>query len=109
MENRTAVRAFVALGSEPRLNIFRLVVQRGASGLHPSNIQEMLGIPGATLSFHLKELVSADLLTVERHGRNLLYRPNAVLTSLLVDFLVENCCDGKTCSINAKYLIKSNT
>lgn len=107
MENKTAVRAFVALGSEPRLNIFRLVVQRGATGLYPCNIQELLGIPGATLSFHLKELVSANLLSVERQGRNLLYRPNAAMTSQLVGFLVDNCCGGKPCGIDLKSLKKS--
>ncbi len=102
MENKTAVRAFVALGSAPRLNIFRLVVQRRATGLHPSRIQELLGIPGATLSFHLKELTAANLLTVERQGRNLLYRPNASVASELVTFLLENCCGGKPCGINPK-------
>jgi len=100
MENKTALRAFLALGSEPRLNIFRLVVQRGGDGLYPSQIQELLGLPAATLSFHLKELIAADLLTVERQSRNLCYRPNTVLVGDLVAFLVENCCGGRTCSID---------
>ena len=98
MKNADAINAFVALGQETRLNIFRLIVQRGDIGLTPSQIIEKLGIPNATLSFHLKELVSADLLVVERQSRNLIYRPNAKLVQDLSGFLLENCCSGKSCA-----------
>lgn len=102
MENKLAVRAFLALGQETRLNIFRLVVHRGTDGLFPSQIQELLGIPAATLSFHLRELVSSGLLTVERQSRNLIYRADNGLANQLLDFLVENCCGGELCAINRK-------
>ena len=97
MKNVDAINAFLALGQETRLNIFRLIVQRGDVGLTPSQIIEKLGIPNATLSFHLKELVSADLLLVERQSRNLIYRPNAKLVQDLSGFLLDNCCGGKSC------------
>ncbi|WP_114663382.1 ArsR/SmtB family transcription factor [Polynucleobacter necessarius] len=97
MKNADAISAFLALGQETRLNIFRLIVQRGDIGLTPSQIIEKLGIPNATLSFHLKELVGADLLLVERQSRNLIYRPNAKLVQDLSGFLMENCCGGKSC------------
>ena len=97
MKNTDAIKAFLALGQETRLNIFRLVVQRGDTGLTPSKIIEKLGIANATLSFHLKELVSADLLSVERQSRNLIYRPNAILVQELSSFLLENCCGGQSC------------
>jgi DNA-binding transcriptional ArsR family regulator len=97
MKNTIAVQAFLALGQESRLNIFRLIVQRGDEGLTPSQIIEKLGIPNATLSFHLKELVNSNLLLVERQSRNLIYRPNADLVEELSDFLLDNCCGGKTC------------
>jgi ArsR family transcriptional regulator len=97
MKNADAINAFLALGQETRLNIFRLIVQRGDLGLTPSQIIEKLGIPNATLSFHLKELVGADLLLVERQSRNLIYRPNAKLVQDLSGFLLENCCGGKSC------------
>ena len=97
MKNTDAVQAFLALGQESRLNVFRLIVQRGDVGLTPSQIIEKLGIPNATLSFHLKELVNAELLLVERHSRNLIYRPNARLVQDLSSFLLENCCGGKAC------------
>jgi ArsR family transcriptional regulator len=97
MKNTDAISAFLALGQESRLNIFRLIVQRGEIGLTPTQIIEKLGIPNATLSFHLKELVKANLLLVERQSRNLIYRPNANLVNSLSDFLLDNCCGGKSC------------
>ena len=100
MKNTDAIKAFLALGQETRLNIFRLVVQRGDTGLTPSQIIEKLGIANATLSFHLKELVGADLLSVERQSRNLIYRPNANLVQELSGFLLENCCGGQSCVPN---------
>lgn len=98
MKNTDAVAAFLALGQESRLNIFRLIVQRGDIGLTPTQIIEKLGIPNATLSFHLKELMQANLLLVERQSRNLIYRPNAVLVQDLSTFLLDNCCGGKSCT-----------
>ena len=98
MKNTDAIKAFLALGQETRLNIFRLVVQRGDTGLTPSQIIEKLGIANATLSFHLKELVGADLLSVERQSRNLIYRPNTNLVQELSGFLLENCCGGQSCA-----------
>lgn len=97
MKNADAINAFLALGQETRLNIFRLIVQRGDVGLTPSQIIEKLGMPNATLSFHLKELLNAELLLVERQSRNLIYRPNAKLVQDLSSFLLENCCGGKSC------------
>jgi DNA-binding transcriptional ArsR family regulator len=97
MKNSEAVSAFLALGQESRLNVFRLIVQRGDVGLTPSQIIEKLGIPNATLSFHLKELYQSHLITVERQSRNLIYRPNAKLVQNLSEFLLDNCCGGKPC------------
>ena len=98
MNNSDAIAAFLALGQETRLNIFRLVVQRGDTGLTPSELVERLGIPNATLSFHLKELARSGLLQVERQSRHLIYRPNAALVEALSGFLLENCCGGRPCT-----------
>ncbi len=97
MNNSEAITAFLALGQETRLNIFRLIVQRGDSGLTPTELVEQLGVPNATLSFHLKELLRANLLLVEGQSRHLIYRPNAALVQSLGGFLLENCCGGKPC------------
>lgn len=100
MKNIDAISAFLALGQETRLNVFRLIVQRGDDGLTPSQIIEKLGIPNATLSFHLKDLITANLLLVERQSRNLIYRPNAEQVQKLSEFLLANCCGGKSCLPN---------
>jgi len=97
MKTTDAVQAFVALGQESRLNVFRLIIQKGDVGLTPTQINELLGIPNATLSFHLKELLNADLISVERQSRNLIYRPNAATVDALMRFLMDNCCGGKSC------------
>ncbi len=98
MNNQDAIVAFLALGQESRLNIFRLIVQRGDRGLTPGELIEKLGIPNATLSFHLKELTRARLISAERQSRHLLYRPNASLIQTLSNFLLENCCNGQPCA-----------
>lgn len=97
MKNPDAIAAFLALGQETRLNTFRLIVQRGDAGLRPAQLVELLGIPNATLSFHLKELTRANLLVVERQSRHLIYRPNASLVQALSAFLLDDCCGGKPC------------
>lgn len=97
MKNKDAILVFLALGQESRLNIFRLIVQHGDTGLTPGAIIEILGIPNATLSFHLKELLHASLILVERQSRNLIYRPNAEMVKNITDFLLKNCCNGKPC------------
>jgi ArsR family transcriptional regulator len=81
-----------ALASESRLTLYRLLVKRGPRGFTPSELSERLEIPGPTLSFHLKELVRAQLLTSRREGRNLYYSPNFEQIGSLVEFLTENCC-----------------
>jgi ArsR family transcriptional regulator, arsenate/arsenite/antimonite-responsive transcriptional repressor len=102
MKNTDAVQSFLALGQESRLNIFRLIVQKGTEGITPSEIKESLGMPAATLSFHLKELYQANLILVERQSRNLIYRPHAEQVTDLMDFLLFNCCGGKVCAPNKK-------
>lgn len=97
MENLNAVNAFVALGQDSRLNVFRLIVQRGDVGVTPSQIKELLGIPAATLSFHIKQLLNAELIIMERQSRNLIYRPNQQTVDNLMKFLMQNCCGGKPC------------
>lgn len=101
MKNSDAIQAFLALGQETRLNVFRLIVQKGDTGIRPSQLGELLGVPPATLSFHLKELCLAHLVTVERLSRNLIYRPRADRVEALMQFLLFNCCGGQACSTPA--------
>lgn len=97
MDISTAVLSLTALAQESRLTIFRLLVQHGPDGLCVGAIGEELGIPAATLSFHLKELNRAGLVTATREGRNIFYAPNVELMNALLTYLTENCCGGKAC------------
>ena len=74
MEEQEIVRALAALAHPVRLQVFRALVVTGPGGLTPGVMQEGLGIPPATLSFHLKELAHAGLVAQQRDGRNLIYR-----------------------------------
>jgi DNA-binding transcriptional ArsR family regulator len=74
MEEAEVVKAMAALAQETRLRIFRLLVVAGPNGLTPGHMSEQLGTAPTALSFHLKELSHAGLVTAERDGRNLIYR-----------------------------------
>lgn len=89
------VRAFAALAQETRLTVFRLVMKAGPLGLPAGVIAETLDVPPATLSFHLKELARAGLVTARREGRRIYYAPDMAGTRDLIGFLTEDCCQGR--------------
>ena len=97
MEESEAIRALAALGQPQRLKIFRALVVGGREGRTPGLLVESLGIPAATLSFHLKELVNSGLVTQERASRNLVYRAAYDRVNSLLGYLTENCCEGREC------------
>lgn len=86
--------ALAALGQTTRLSVFRLLVEAGPSGRMAGEIAEMLALPGATLSFHLKELSAAGLVAGEQQGRFICYRANFDAMNDLIAFLTRNCCGG---------------
>ena len=94
MEISDALAALVGLAQESRLNVFRLLVQTGADGLQPGQVSERLGLPPATLSFHLNQLRHAGLVTVRRNGRALIYVAEYDTMNALLAYLTENCCQG---------------
>ncbi|MBH9551919.1 ArsR/SmtB family transcription factor [Inhella gelatinilytica] len=95
MNDETVIQALAALAHPVRLAVFRALVVAGPQGLRPGEMQEALGIPAATLSFHLKELSHAGLVGVEREGRHLTYRAQFERMSALVGYLTANCCQGR--------------
>jgi len=97
MENQDVIRALGALAHDLRLKVFRMLVVAGPEGLTPGTIAEQLDVPGATLSFHLKELMHAQLVTQQREGRNLIYRAEFAQMNALLGFLTANCCQGQPC------------
>ena len=98
MEKQQVLAALGALAQETRLDVFRLLVEQGPEGLPAGDIARALELPPATLSFHLKELKSADIVSCEREGRSLLYAANFVRMQELLRFLTDNCCRGFGCA-----------
>lgn len=94
MERTNAVAALAALAQESRLDVFRLLVQAGGEGLPVGRIGERLGLPSATLSFHLNRLKQAGLVSFRREGRSLIYAADFGAMNGLMGYLTENCCGG---------------
>jgi DNA-binding transcriptional ArsR family regulator len=97
MEKQDAISALAALAHETRLDVFRLLVQAGGEGLPAGALSQALGVPSATLSFHLKELKNAGVVACRREGRSLIYRADFAAMNALLAYLTENCCQGAAC------------
>lgn len=95
METKAALKVLAALAQDTRLAIFRYLVEVGPEGVHAGSIAETLGLPGATLSFHLKELHHADLVESRQEGRFVRYTANLATVQAMVGYLTETCCGGK--------------
>lgn len=102
MTDEQAVQALGALAHPLRLKIFRALVVVGAPGMNAGTIQEGVGVPPATLSFHLKELTNSGLVTVERLARNYIYRAAYGEMNSLLGYLTDNCCQGAECAVEAE-------
>lgn len=100
MNETQAISALGALAHTQRLRVFRSLVVAGPEGLTPSIMAERLDVARNTLSFHLKELAHASLVTVEQQGRNLIYRADFAHMNGLLGYLTEHCCQGGVCETN---------
>jgi ArsR family transcriptional regulator, arsenate/arsenite/antimonite-responsive transcriptional repressor len=94
MDEQSAVTSLAALAQGMRLRIFRALVGAGPQGLTPGALSLMLGLPGSTLSFHLKELMHAGMVSQQRDGRNLIYRPALEQMDALLVYLTAHCCQA---------------
>lgn len=94
MENKTAVSALGALAQETRLAIFRLLITAGADGVSAGRIGDELEVPGATLSFHLKELVQSGLVSSRQEKQFIYFAVDYERMAELMTFLTQNCCQG---------------
>jgi ArsR family transcriptional regulator, arsenate/arsenite/antimonite-responsive transcriptional repressor len=94
MEEQAVVQSLAALAQPLRLKVFRALVVAGPRGLTPGAMSEGAGVPPATLSFHLKELMHAGLVTQQRDGRYLIYRADFARMNGLLGYLTDNCCEG---------------
>ena len=95
MEDKYVIKALAALAQANRLQIFRTLVVKGSGG------------PANTLSFHLKELMNADLISQERSGRNLIYRAQFDSMNAVLAYLSENCCQGEVCEMSTDTVCKT--
>lgn len=97
METKAAISALAALAQESRLAVFRLLVKQGPAGMAASKIAEQLGVVPSSLSFHLKELSHAGLITPRPEGRFVIYAANFSTMNALLAFLTDSCCSGNPC------------
>ena len=100
METNQAVTTLTALAQASRLDVFRLLVQAGEGGMAAGKISAATCIAPSSLSFHLKELSHAGLLTQRQEGRFVIYSANFATAAALVAFLSEHCCSGQSCELS---------
>lgn len=98
MDTKHVLAALAALAQESRLSVFRLLIQVGPAGMAASKIGEHLDIVPSSLSFHLKELTRAGLITPKQDGRFVIYSADVSIMNGVIGFLTENCCGGVPCS-----------
>ncbi len=99
MEEKDVIRALAALAQPVRLQVFRALIVAGPEGLTPGTMAEALAVPPNTLSFHLKELANAGLVTQERASRHIIYRAAFEHMNAVLAYLTENCCRGAPCNV----------
>jgi ArsR family transcriptional regulator, arsenate/arsenite/antimonite-responsive transcriptional repressor len=101
MNETQAVKALAALAHSTRLRVFRELVGAGPAGIHPGALSQTLACAPTALSFHLKELSQAGLVSSEREGRHLVYRAAFAHMNDLLAYLTEHCCQGQPCELAA--------
>ncbi len=97
MNQDESIAALGALAHKTRLEVFRLLVQRGPDGLPAGAIAQAVGLPPSSLTFHLQHLARAGLISQRRVSRQLFYATDFAAMNALVGYLTENCCGGATC------------
>ena len=98
-DEQQTVQALAALAQVQRLRAFRALVVAGRAGLTPGAMAEQLEISPSALSFHLKELAQADLVSAEPQGRHLIYRAQFFRMNDLLAYLTAHCCAGEPCEV----------
>lgn len=104
MKSIAALSALSALAQETRLAVFRHLVAAGREGASAGAIAEALGVPAPTLSFHLKELEHAGMISSIRSGRSIVYSADFGRMRELLSYLMDDCCGGRPeiCNLTLK-------
>ncbi len=92
MDIEVVAKALKELGHPTRLAVYRKLVKAGSQGIAVGEVQEALGIPGSTLSHHLKGLEAAQLISQRREGRTLFCVAHYEQLDCVIGFLKEECC-----------------
>src|SRR5260370_33467085 len=98
MNSNIVIRSLAALHHESRLAVFRMLVTAGPTGLPAGEIAQQLNVSPSSLSFHLKDLSHAELVSSRQEGRYVFYSANFDAMNELIGFLTENCCAGAPCT-----------
>ena len=96
MKTKQVIDALGALAHETRLEVYRMLVQKGPEGIPAGTIAEKLGIPPSSLTFHLQQLLHAGLVTQRRLSRQIIYAADYAVMNRVLGFLTENCCGRET-------------
>ncbi|MGL6176607.1 MAG: ArsR/SmtB family transcription factor [Vibrionaceae bacterium] len=94
MNKDSVTKIFESLSSGIRLDVWRSLVKTGLDGMVAGELSSELNVAPNTLSFHLKAMLHAGLVSVEQEGRFLRYRANLSLMVDLIGYLTEECCGG---------------
>lgn len=108
METNEALSAFAALSQEIRLEALRKLVKAGPNGIAAGDLAGATGVAAPTMSFHLKELSNAGLVSSRKEGRHVFYAADYGGLRRLVDFLMADCCQGDP-RLCGPYIIKENS
>jgi DNA-binding transcriptional ArsR family regulator len=98
LDSDHVIGALAALAQEQRLALFRQLVRVGPGGMAAGALADLLGVPNSSLSFHLSQLTGAGLIRQRRAGRSLIYSADFSAMTALIDFLLEQCCEGAACA-----------
>jgi ArsR family transcriptional regulator len=108
MQEQDVITALAALAQPVRLRVFRALIGAGPDGMTPGSLVQTLDVPATAMSFHLKELMHAGLVSQERDGRYLIYRAMFEHMNDLIAYLTEHCCQGQPCDTPSKKRGKSS-
>lgn len=88
MDTSSAVAALAALGHSLRLEVWRMLLPYGPTGLTAGLIAERLTVAPSSLSFHLQQMTQGRVLIQRRSSRHIIYAVNDEVVVSLCDFLV---------------------
>ncbi|MCD2314353.1 ArsR/SmtB family transcription factor [Pseudosulfitobacter pseudonitzschiae] len=94
MDKNHALDAFAALSQATRLDVFRLLIKAGETGMSAGDIGQTLNVLQNTMSNNLAILARAGLIRSEREGRSIRYFADMEGMRGLLVFLMEDCCGG---------------